>query len=116
MLFCHRQQRWPPEVHRYSRKTQGGERFNRKIFLMENNPADVRMVLEGLKEALPDARLSVAADGVEAIRFLRRRGTHSRVPRPGLIFFDLLLSQKNGFDVLCVKKQDATLAIIPLWG
>ena len=42
------------------------------ILLVDDNPGDVRMVVEALKEALPAARLSVAIDGTEAMRFLRR--------------------------------------------
>ena len=53
------------------------ERIHMEILLVDDNPADVRMVRDGLREALPDARLSVAGDGVEAIRFLRREGCHS---------------------------------------
>ncbi len=90
------------------------ERIHMEILLIDDNPADVRMVREGLKEALPDARLSVAEDGVEAIRFLRREGRHSRAPRPDLIILDLRLPKKSGFDVLVEIKQDPTLANIPV--
>jgi chemotaxis family two-component system response regulator Rcp1 len=90
------------------------EPIHMEILLIDDNPADVRMVREGLKEALPDARLSVAADGVEAIRFLRREGRHSRAPRPDLIILDLRLPKKSGFDVLVEIKQDPALANIPV--
>jgi chemotaxis family two-component system response regulator Rcp1 len=85
-----------------------------EILLVDDNPADVRMVREGLKEALPQAILSVAGDGVEAIRFLRREGHHSRAPRPDLIILDLRLPKKSGFDVLAEIKQDPKLANIPV--
>jgi len=90
------------------------ERIHMEILLVDDNPADVRMVRDGLKEALPDARLSVAADGVEAIRFLRREGHHSRAPRPDLIILDLRLPKKSGFDVLVEIKTDPMLANIPV--
>jgi chemotaxis family two-component system response regulator Rcp1 len=90
------------------------ERIHMEILLVDDNPADVRMVREGLKEALPDARLSVAGDGVEAIRFLRREGRHARAPRPDLIILDLRLPKKSGFDVLVEIKQDPALANIPV--
>jgi CheY-like chemotaxis protein len=85
-----------------------------EILLIDDNPADVRMVRDGLKDALPAARLSVAIDGVEAIRFLRREGHHLRAPRPDLIILDLRLPKKSGFDVLAEIKQDPTLANIPV--
>jgi CheY-like chemotaxis protein len=84
------------------------------ILLVDDNPGDVRMVVEALKEALPAARLSVAVDGVEAIRFLRREGRYYKAPRPDLIFLDLRLPKKSGFDVLAEIKQDPTLANIPV--
>jgi chemotaxis family two-component system response regulator Rcp1 len=90
------------------------ECIHMEILLVDDNPADVRMVREGLKEALPDARLSVAADGVEAIRFLRREGHHAKSPRPDLIILDLRLPKKSGFDVLVEIKQDPALANIPV--
>jgi chemotaxis family two-component system response regulator Rcp1 len=90
------------------------ERIHMEILLVDDNPADVRMVREGLKEALPDARLSVAGDGVEAIRFLRREGSHARAPRPDLIILDLRLPKKSGFDVLVEIKQDPALSNIPV--
>ena len=90
------------------------ERIRMEILLIDDNPADVRMVRDGLKEALPEARLSVASDGVEAIRFLRREGHYSKAPRPDLIILDLRLPKKSGFDVLAEIKQDPALATIPV--
>jgi chemotaxis family two-component system response regulator Rcp1 len=96
------------------RKTRARERIYMEILLIDDNPADVRMVRDGLIEALPDAQLSIAADGVEAMRFLRREGRHARAPRPDLIILDLRLPKKSGFDVLFEIKQDSTLANIPV--
>lgn len=90
------------------------EHNHMEILLIDDNPADVRMVRDGLQEALPNARLSVADDGVEAIRFLRREGRHSSAPRPDLIILDLRLPKKSGFDVLVEIKTDPTLANIPV--
>ncbi len=84
------------------------------ILLVDDNPGDVRMVVEALKEALPAARLSVAIDGVDALRFLRREGRYYKAPRPDLIFLDLRLPKLSGFDVLAEVKQDPALANIPI--
>jgi CheY-like chemotaxis protein len=85
-----------------------------EILLVDDNPGDVRMVRDGLEETLPDAHLSVAADGAEAILFLRREGRHAKAPRPDLIILDLRLPKKSGFDVLGEIKQDPALANIPV--
>jgi chemotaxis family two-component system response regulator Rcp1 len=84
------------------------------ILLIDDNPGDIRMMVEALKEALPAARLSVAVDGIEAMRFLRREGRFYKAPRPDLIFLDLRMPKKTGFDVLDEVKQDPTLASIPV--
>jgi chemotaxis family two-component system response regulator Rcp1 len=85
-----------------------------EILLVEDNPADIRMILVGLKEVLPDANLNLAADGVEAMRFLRREGRHAKAPRPDMIILDLRLPKKSGFDVLREIKEDPALGNIPV--
>jgi CheY-like chemotaxis protein len=72
------------------------------------------MVVEGLKETLPAARLSVARDGDEAMRFLKGDGSRAAAPRPDLILLDLRLPKKSGFEVLEVVKQDPHLRKIPV--
>jgi CheY-like chemotaxis protein len=83
-----------------------------EILLVEDNPADVRMTLEALKEARVANRLHVARDGVEAIRMLKdESGTR---PRPDLILLDLNLPRKDGREVLQEIKQDERLQHIPV--
>src|SRR5260370_40581868 len=84
------------------------------ILLVDDNPGDVRMVVEALKEALPAARLSVAIDGVDALRFLRREDRYYRAPRPDLILLDLRLPQLSAFDVLPQAKRDPPPPTIPI--
>jgi CheY-like chemotaxis protein len=72
------------------------------------------MIVDGLTEVLPNAHLSLAADGVEAMRFLRREGRHSKAPRPDLVILDLRLPKKSGFDVLKEIKEDPALGNIPV--
>ncbi len=85
-----------------------------EILLVEDNPADVRMIVDGLKEVLPDAHVNLAGDGVEAMRFLRREGRHVVAPRPDLVILDLRLPKKSGFDVLKEIKENPALANIPV--
>ena len=88
--------------------------FPMEILLVDDNPGDVRMIMDGLKEALPGAHLSVAGDGVEALRFLRREGRHCKAPRPDLVLLDLRLPKLSGFDVLGEIKQDPAFLNIPV--
>ena len=97
-----------------ARPQQYPKRKNLNILLVDDNPVDVRIVAEGLREALPDARLSVAKDGIEAISFLHQAGKYANAPRPDLILLDLRLPKKSGFEVLREIKQDPVLATIPV--
>ena len=85
-----------------------------EILLVEDNPGDVRLTIEALKEAKVRNRLSVAPDGVEALAFLRREGTYAEAARPDLILLDLNLPRKDGREVLAEIKGDASLRAIPV--
>jgi two-component system, chemotaxis family, response regulator Rcp1 len=85
-----------------------------EILLVEDNPGDVRLTREALKEAKIRNNLSVASDGVEAMAFLRREGTHSTAPRPDIVLLDLNLPKKDGRQVLTEAKADPELRRIPV--
>jgi two-component system, chemotaxis family, response regulator Rcp1 len=84
------------------------------ILLVEDSPDAVLMMREALRGNALVRELHVAADGVEAISFLRHEGRYSTAPRPKLILLDLCLPRKNGFQVLVEIKQDASLKDIPV--
>jgi chemotaxis family two-component system response regulator Rcp1 len=85
-----------------------------EILLVEDNPGDVDLTLEALKEAKVNNRVSVARDGIEAIAFLRREGVHAHAPRPDLVMLDLNLPKKDGREVLADIKADPDLMTIPI--
>jgi two-component system, chemotaxis family, response regulator Rcp1 len=85
-----------------------------KILLVEDNPADVRLTIEALKEGKITNRLNVAKDGVEALDFLQRRGAFADAPRPDLVLLDLNLPKKDGREVLAEIKRDDDLKRIPV--
>jgi CheY-like chemotaxis protein len=85
-----------------------------EILLVEDNPGDVRLTIEALKEGKVHNSLSVARDGVEALAFLRRQGTHANAARPDLILLDLNLPRKDGREVLAEIKEDPSLRRIPV--
>jgi two-component system, chemotaxis family, response regulator Rcp1 len=85
-----------------------------EILLVEDNPGDVRLTIEALKEAKVRNHLSVAKDGVEALAFLRRKGSYTDAVRPDLILLDLNLPRKDGREVLAEIKADASLRAIPV--
>jgi two-component system, chemotaxis family, response regulator Rcp1 len=85
-----------------------------EILLVEDNPGDVRLTREALKDAKVHNTLHVAIDGVDALAFLRKQGKHAAAPLPDLILLDLNLPKKNGREVLEDIKNDEALRHIPV--
>ena len=85
-----------------------------EVLLVEDNPGDVRLTREALKDAKVLNNLSVVPDGVEALAFLRRSGPYRAVPRPDLILLDLNLPKVDGREVLEEIKADEAFQHIPV--
>lgn len=85
-----------------------------EILLVEDNPGDVFLTQEAFREGQFEHRLSVAEDGEQALRFLRREGSYKNAPRPDLILMDLNLPKKDGREVLAEVKSDPGLKHIPV--
>jgi len=84
------------------------------ILLVEDNPGDVRLMQEALRNGSSSGRLTVVGSGDEALAFLFRRGEHGDAQRPDLIFLDLNLPGRDGRDVLSEIKKDKGLRRIPV--
>lgn len=84
------------------------------ILLVEDNPGDVRLTVEALREGKVHNQLSVVHDGVETLAFLRREGEFAEAPRPDVILLDLNLPKKDGREVLAEIKADERLRRIPV--
>jgi len=81
---------------------------------VEDNPGDVRLTQEALKEGKVRNKLHVVGDGVEALAFLCQEGEYAEEPRPDLILLDLNLPKKNGREVLAEIKEHPNLRRIPV--
>ena len=85
-----------------------------EILLVEDNPGDVRLTQEALKESKILNRLSVVCDGEAAMSALRNEGQYTELPRPDLVLLDLNLPRKDGREVLADIKADPALRRIPV--
>lgn len=85
-----------------------------EILLVEDNPGDVRLTQEALKEGKVRNNLNVVANGAEAMAYLRQQGQFRDASRPDIVLLDLNLPKKNGCEVLAEIKQDSDLKRIPV--
>jgi len=110
-----------------------------EILLVEDNPGDVRLTQEVLRDGKMNNNLYVAKDGVDAVTFLRREGAYTDAPVPDMILLDLNLPKnlrregaytdapvpdmilldlnlpkKDGREVLAEIKDDPFLKRIPV--
>ena len=77
-----------------------------EILLVEDNPGDVRLTMESLKEGKLHNHMIVVRDGVEAMAFLHQEGRYSDAIRPDLILLDLNLPRKDGREALKEIRED----------
>ena len=84
------------------------------ILLVEDNPGDIRLTREALRDARIANTVWTAQDGEDAMDFLRQAGVHQDAPRPDLVLLDLNLPKKDGREVLQEIKTDPALQRIPV--
>ena len=84
------------------------------VLLIEDNPGDVRLMREALRNADSQAALRVVNDGDEALRYLHREGEYRDARRPSLIFMDLNLPKSDARELLVRLKSDQALKAIPV--
>src|ERR1700722_17958013 len=92
---------------------------NATILLVEDDPNDVFLMKRALKGTEIKNPLKVAGDGQEALDYLSGTDEFSdrtQFPIPNLIFLDLKLPYKGGFEVLnWIRSQpalDSTLVVV----
>ncbi len=87
---------------------------NINILVVEDNPTDVRLILEALKEPGRENNVSVVGNGEEALAYLRKEGSYEGLPEPDVILLDLNLPKKSGHEILKEIKNEPSLKHIPV--
>lgn len=85
-----------------------------EILLVEDNPGDVRLTMEALREAKVLNHVTAVPDGVGAMAFLRKEDPYADTPRPDLVLLDLNLPRRDGREVLAEMKETPDLRKIPV--
>jgi two-component system, chemotaxis family, response regulator Rcp1 len=85
-----------------------------RIFLAEDNPADVDLVREALREHGVDHELWLATDGQEAKRFIQAMGKVPDSPCPDLILLDLNLPMVSGHELIALFRKHPSCTRTPI--
>ena len=83
----------------------------KKYIFLADDDADDRMLFEdALKEAPMQTELISAGDGVQLLNLLKKENA----PQPEVIFLDLNMPRKNGFECLDEIRKTPSLKNIPV--
>jgi len=79
-----------------------------RIFLAEDNPADIYLIKMALNAALPDCRISVYTNGETALRAVSEHAFG--LPAPDLVVLDLNLPRRDGREILEAIRRTPQMA------
>ena len=85
-----------------------------EVLLVEDNPADARLIQEGLEHSRHPVHVTVARTAESALDFLRKKDLHPSPFPFDFILLDLGLPGKNGWEFLSALKGDQFLKDIPV--
>ena len=97
-----------------ARRGYAGDVDDAQILLVEDDPDDVRLFQEALRDSGSEPSLHIVGDGAEALSFLRREDEWATAPVPDLVVLDLNLPRVDGHQVLEQVRTDPRLSRIPV--
>ena len=81
-----------------------------RILIIDDNPGDVGLLKEALRDECPDCEIEHLDDGERAVEYLLRRGAHAERPTPELVILDLNMPKLDGHEVLRVVHSTPELS------
>lgn len=94
---------------------QGGE-VGRvfELLLLEDQPAQVRLILDALDTEQIPHQVHVVDTGMDLLDFLHRKGDYAGKPSPSVVMLDIDAPGLGALEVLRVMKADQNLKRIPV--
>ena len=88
----------------------------RAILYVEDDPLDIELTLEALKENKIANPIVVVHDGIEALEYLRCEGPFKdrKTKNPSIILLDLKMPRMDGLEFLAIVKKEAKFKNIPV--
>ncbi len=90
------------------------EIVGKEILLVEDNPADARLIVEVFDGFKIKNNITIVTDGAAAMDYLYKKGEYKDRKCPSIIILDLNLPKKDGREVLKEIKNDEKLKMIPV--
>jgi CheY-like chemotaxis protein len=88
--------------------------MERKVLIVEDSPADARMLRMALNKRDATINTEILEDGARAIRYFSSYRDDGEIPPCDLILLDLNLPRVSGFEILEFLKADPELMKIPV--
>jgi CheY-like chemotaxis protein len=86
-----------------------------RILLIEDDPADARLLGEAFAEIrLEGCELTTASNGAQALDMLFQRGKYNKYLLPDIILLDIRLPILSGHEVLNVIRANPAFGVIPV--
>lgn len=85
-----------------------------RFVIVEDNPADVLLIKEALRQAGIQADIRDFADGAGALKAIRTRHETWGPPPPNLVLLDLNMPRVSGFEVLRELRSTPDLQDVPV--
>jgi CheY-like chemotaxis protein len=85
-----------------------------RVFAIEDNPADARLIKEGIDDAGLEVDFQMIQSGQQAVERLTEIDRAEPRDHPDLILLDLNLPGKSGFEVLSIVRNETAFQEVPV--